>query len=337
MTQQEMERYIEHRRLQKPLAAGGAKADNGKPRLSLVQPEIIMAVCKIEEYNQKAETQNAPKLLRKTKKISGSWYGEFECPYCGKLFEANVSNVMRGRTRSCGCAKGKLIVESKGTHGASKTRLYRIWAHIKERCNNPNCKEYKWYGGRGIQNEFTSFEEFRDYAYSHGYSDTLTVERVDVNGNYAPGNISFIPLEQQARNTRSNVRITYKGITLCAADWARITGIKADTITKRIRSGWDAETAITKPTGNKGDYSLVPIALLESVQAVRVFGTAKYGDPQNWRTVEPERYHEAMLRHVLRAWNDPYAVDPESGLLHLEHICCNAAFLLALRKEDKDA
>ena len=92
-----------------------------------------------------------------------------------------------------------------------------------------------------------------------------------------------------------------------------------------------------KADNGKPHPSYVPVEIIEAVMRVREYGNKKYGDPENWRTVEPERYHEAMLRHVLRAWNDPYAVDPESGLLHLEHICCNAAFLLALRKEDKDA
>lgn len=62
----------------------------------------------------------------------------------------------------------------------------------------------------------------------------------------------------------------------------------------------------------------------------------KYGDPDNWKQVETERYHEAMLRHTLAIWKDPYAVDPESGLLHLEHICCNAAFLLEMRKTPEE-
>ena len=58
----------------------------------------------------------------------------------------------------------------------------------------------------------------------------------------------------------------------------------------------------------------------------------KYHDPDNWRTVAPDRYHDAMLRHVLACWVDPWAVDEESGLLHLEHIACNVAFLLALKE-----
>ena len=88
-----------------------------------------------------------------------------------------------------------------------------------------------------------------------------------------------------------------------------------------------------KADAGKPRPSLVPPEIIWAVTRVREYGTAKYHDPNNWRNVEPERYHEAMLRHVLAAWDDPYSVDPESGLLHLEHIACNVAFLLEMYKE----
>lgn len=88
-----------------------------------------------------------------------------------------------------------------------------------------------------------------------------------------------------------------------------------------------------KADAGKPHPSYVPVEIIESVMRVWEYGNAKYGDPDNWRTVEPERYHDALLRHILRAWNDPYAIDPESGLLHLEHVACNIAFLLALKPE----
>lgn len=86
-----------------------------------------------------------------------------------------------------------------------------------------------------------------------------------------------------------------------------------------------------KADAGKPHPSYVPVEIIEAVMRVREYGNKKYHDPDNWKTVEPERYHDALLRHVLRAWNDPYAVDPESGLMHLEHIACNVAFLLALK------
>ena len=83
--------------------------------------------------------------------------------------------------------------------------------------------------------------------------------------------------------------------------------------------------------------SYVPVEIIESVMRVREQTRAsKYPDPESWRAVEPNRWHDAMLRHVLACWNDPYSVDPESGLLHLEHIACNVAFMLALREEKDD-
>ena len=97
----------------------------------------------------------------------------------------------------------------------------------------------------------------------------------------------------------------------------------------------DTDTA--KADTGKPHPSYVPVEIIEAVMRVREYGNQKYHDPDNWRTVEPERYHEALLRHVLRAWVNPYAVDPESGLMHIEHVATNIAFLLAMKnKEEKD-
>lgn len=88
-----------------------------------------------------------------------------------------------------------------------------------------------------------------------------------------------------------------------------------------------------KADAGKPHPSYCPVALIDGVVAVREHGTAKYGDPENWRKVSADRYHEAILRHTLAIWEDPYAVDPDSGLLHLQHIATNIAFLLQMRKE----
>ena len=92
-----------------------------------------------------------------------------------------------------------------------------------------------------------------------------------------------------------------------------------------------------KADQGKPHPSYVPVALIEGVMAVREYGNQKYHDPDNWKQVEPERYHQAMLRHILAAWNDPYKIDPESGLLHIQHVACNIAFLLEFYKEAHNA
>ena len=81
--------------------------------------------------------------------------------------------------------------------------------------------------------------------------------------------------------------------------------------------------------------ALVPAAIIEAVARVRTFGTAKYHDPENWREVEPWRYEDALMRHICGWLRDKDSVDEESGLSHLAHICCNAAFLLEFKHEGK--
>ena len=89
-----------------------------------------------------------------------------------------------------------------------------------------------------------------------------------------------------------------------------------------------------KSDAGKPTYTLVPPAILDGIEAVRAYGNRKYHDPDNWRQVEPQRYWEACLRHARAAWNDYTAKDPESGLLHIEHMACNLAFLLQFISED---
>ena len=312
-----------------------AKADAGKLQPTLVETNLIRSSARLEEYERKVAAGEAPRMICKTVNEKG-WKALFECPYCGKHFESYVSNVVSGRQRSCGCAKGKLTVQSRGTHGASKTRLYRIWHHILERCNTPTCREYQWYGARGIQCEFKTFEEFRDYAYAHGYADHLTIERIDVNGNYAPGNITFIPQSMQTRNTTRSVLLTYKGLTLCAAEWAEILGVRQDTLTSRKRKGWSDERVLETRVGDSVDITLIPIASIEAIRSTRLYGIQKYKDPDNWKQVEPERYRDAAFRHFLAYLDDPYGVDEESGYPHLWHLITNAAFLCELEKDKFD-
>ena len=88
-----------------------------------------------------------------------------------------------------------------------------------------------------------------------------------------------------------------------------------------------------KADSGKPLLSLVPTEIIYEIEKVRRYGVEKYKDPDNWRRVELERYHQALLRHTLAVWNDFTARDEESGLLHLSHIATNIAFLLELMKE----
>ena len=90
---------------------------------------------------------------------------------------------------------------------------------------------------------------------------------------------------------------------------------------------------VAKADSGKPNLSLVPKQIIYEIEKVRSFGVKKYKDPDNWKKVELERYHQALLRHTLAVWEDIYARDPESGLLHLSHIACNVAFLLEMMND----
>ena len=118
-----------------------------------------------------------------------------------------------------------------------KLRLYRIWTDMKRRCYDEKRSEYKNYGGRGIeicQEWKNSFEAFRNWATENGYTDELTIDRIDVNGNYEPSNCRWATLKEQANNMRTNTMITYKGETKTLAQWAESFGINYHTLVSRL-------------------------------------------------------------------------------------------------------
>ena len=93
-----------------------------------------------------------------------------------------------------------------------------------------------------------------------------------------------------------------------------------------------------KSDAGKPDLTQVPPEIIKAVAAIRDYGNKKYADPQNWRRVDPKKFHAALIRHAVALWEDPWAVDPESGYPHLWHLACNAAFLCEFYKEEhKDA
>jgi hypothetical protein len=87
-----------------------------------------------------------------------------------------------------------------------------------------------------------------------------------------------------------------------------------------------------KADRGKPNYTLVPTEIIKEIEKVREFGCMKYSDPENWKKVEVERYHQALLRHTLAIWHDVSSFDEESGLMHLSHIATNVAFILELLK-----
>lgn len=168
---------------------------------------------------------------------------------CGKTTKVRGSNLKSGAVKSCGCRR----INAKPTlrHNMSNSRLYREWASIKIRCNNPSHLSYKNYGGRGIkmcEEWCLSFESFMRWALDNGYSDDLTIERKDVNGDYCPDNCTWIPADEQQGNRRSCYTITYNGKTQNLVKWCNELNLSYKLIHNRMHKlGWTFEKAISEP------------------------------------------------------------------------------------------
>lgn len=133
-------------------------------------------------------------------------------------------------------------------HGLRNTRLYRIWANMKTRCYNINSPNYERYGGRGIVVCFewrNSFELFYQWAITNGYSDDLTIDRIDVNGDYSPSNCRWITNVEQQRNTRKTKFLTFNGKTQTIPEWTKELHLGKETIRERLKRGWTETETIT--------------------------------------------------------------------------------------------
>lgn len=166
---------------------------------------------------------------------------------CGNYTITGSNELTTGITKSCGCLK---FERRNSTHNLSKTRLYRIWSKMKDRCLRENNPAYKWYGGRGIEvcdEWLNDFVNFYNWSIKNGYVDGLSIDRIDVNGNYEPSNCKWIPLKEQALNTRTTKFLTYKGETKTVSEWCEITGLKRTTLLNRIRIGYSPEECFEVP------------------------------------------------------------------------------------------
>lgn len=170
---------------------------------------------------------------------------------CGVEKIVYATSLISGQTLSCGCYRDAENTKRNTVHGKAKQKVNNAWHGIKARTSNPSCKEYKWYGARGIKmcpEWMSSFVRF--YAYvGDPPSDKHSIDRIDNAGDYQPGNVLWATMEEQANNTRRNNLITALGKTQTAAQWAKETGINAATIAQRIsRLKWTADEAVTRPS-----------------------------------------------------------------------------------------
>lgn len=169
---------------------------------------------------------------------------------CGNAKVATASNLFSGKTKSCGCLRDELRVtqgKANRTHGKTGARVYRIWLHIKDRCQNPKHVHFASYGGRGVGlcESWSSFENF--FADMGEPPSKASIERIDNDKGYEPDNCRWATPAEQSRNKRNNVLLTHDGRTLCLTDWAEVVSMPRPTLAARIRAGWSADRALTAP------------------------------------------------------------------------------------------
>lgn len=170
---------------------------------------------------------------------------------CGNEIDAISYNLKNGHTQSCGCLAKEIQSKTHSIHNGSKTRLFGIWQHILNRCYNGNVKGYANYGGRGIVvcDEWKeSFANFKNWAYQNGYNENLSIDRIDVNGNYEPSNCRWANAKTQANNKRNNRVVEYNGVAKTISEWADELGLKPSTIKARLDVyHWSIDRTLSTP------------------------------------------------------------------------------------------
>lgn len=167
---------------------------------------------------------------------------------CGKEVIVRSTHLQSGNTQSCGCWKKELSIERFTTHGMRKTKVYRTWCKMIQRCYNPNIPDYKDYGMRGIEVCAKWKRSFENFLEDMGQPPTSkhSIDRIYNDGNYYPDNCRWATPKEQARHTRNNRLISYKGEVKCLSEWAELLNMNVGTLCARLnKSKWSVEKALT--------------------------------------------------------------------------------------------
>lgn len=161
---------------------------------------------------------------------------------CGNVIPANISKLKNGHTKSCGCNKEQvkeMIGNLNRKYKYPNKRLYSIFKLMHRRCTDPNDIRYSSYGGRGIKicKEWEDYDAFSEWALNNGYNSELTIDRIDVNGDYEPKNCRWITNQKQQNNRRNCHYIEYNGETHTVTEWARILNIPIGKFRWHIQHG----------------------------------------------------------------------------------------------------
>ncbi|MEY9980363.1 hypothetical protein [Lysinibacillus sp. RC79] len=163
---------------------------------------------------------------------------------CGKETIVFRSNLINGHSTSCGCYQKEIV----STHNLTNHRLYSIWLDIKKRCFDKNRKSYKDYGGRGITicDEWKEFINFYNWSINNGYSNSLTIDRIDNDRDYELSNCRWTTRFVQNNNTRKNVYVEFDGERKTLSQLAREYELSPSTIKYRLNNGYEGKELVAK-------------------------------------------------------------------------------------------
>ena len=211
----------------------------------------------------RAEKPTDPRFIDKTGKTYGRltvlWFAgrrgkertwACECS-CGGYAIVHGGNLVSGNTSSCGCYDNEQTSARSRTHGMIGTQIYLVWAHIKARCTDKASPDYHRYGGRGIRVEFGRFEEFHSYVSTElgdRPSKKHSLDRINNDGNYAPGNLRWATQSEQCRNRCNNHLVIWEGREMPLVEACELVGLTYHTVLSRItKLGWPPEKALSTP------------------------------------------------------------------------------------------
>lgn len=215
---------------------------------------MIRIVAAARRRIQVGEKFNKLTLIGEPFYVKRQQQGVFGCD-CGTIIHADLRQVIKGGIKSCKCHRKSntpMLRHGESSHGRV-SRLYRACTHMLGRCYCESDGSYSNYGGRGISvcDEWRSFEPFSAWAKANGYSNELTIDRIDNDGNYEPGNCRWASRKTQNNNQRKNVIVEAFGERKTASEWAddpRCT-VCYYTLVQRIRKlKWDHEQALSLPS-----------------------------------------------------------------------------------------
>ena len=180
-------------------------------------------------------------IIKEVERRNGRIAWECKCD-CGNTIVITSENLKYGHTQSCGCYQRERAKEAHTKHGDTKSRLFMILQDMKARCYNPKNNRYYRYGARGIcicekwLDKENGYINFKKWAIENGYADNLTIDRIDVNGNYEPENCKWSTNKEQSNNRSTNRYIEYNGQKKTMSEWSDITGIAYHTIQNRLNA-----------------------------------------------------------------------------------------------------